>query len=184
MRSDHGACNTTPYQLMPRHPVAQTTQSNQQPFNVLLWQSQLNTFNSSVQTAQPRYNIQRANSTAGLHALQPKPPQSSPPQITSPSPAPHPRRPRRHSHSPTTSGSPSSSATAQCQYCSVICRRESDLRRHVDEVHLRKRFYCSSLGCGASYPRETKLRAHLRAKHPGQGYVRGMGGGLEVALGN
>jgi uncharacterized Zn-finger protein len=54
---------------------------------------------------------------------------------------------------------------AKCPHCDIYCRRDSDLRRHVNEIHLGIRHQCPIAGCGTSYPRKTKVTMHLRKKH-------------------
>jgi hypothetical protein len=148
-------------------------QYSQQNPDVMMWQSQLVTPPDITCTPQPQGQLhatplgdhQYSRGSPPLNPTQPSPRSStSPPSTTNlPPKEPFPSPPHRHRHHHPRPSNPSSQK--QCPSCPIICRRPSDLRRHIDEVHRKIRFHCTFEGCAASYPRETKLRSHCRTKH-------------------
>jgi Zinc finger, C2H2 type len=73
-------------------------------------------------------------------------------------------------------GSPEKSRKAwkphsKCARCDITFSRPSDLDRHMDAIHHRRRPQCSVPGCtnnkGEGFSRPDKFREHMRKQHPG-----------------
>ena len=56
-----------------------------------------------------------------------------------------------------------------CELCDATFAKSSNLKRHVDGVHLGLRpFVCSYDGCTSKFTRQSSLDTHVRSIHEGE----------------
>ena len=54
-------------------------------------------------------------------------------------------------------------AIFECDQCDLKFKRSSDLKRHIQTAHLRKKFMCGL--CEKSYSRKDALSRHVKSDH-------------------